>query len=203
MSPATATPHKAAAPRTLPRMLEHYRKEIAPALAKQFNHKNVMAIGHLEKIVLNIGCGEFARDAKILEAVQRDLGLICGQRPVVTRAKKAISNFKIRENDPVGCKVTLRRRIMYDFLEKLISIALPRIRDFRGLSPNGFDHGGNYSFGLQEHTIFPEIQIEKIHVPMGMDIAIVTTAKTREEAFALLKGFGFPFAKMSQPRTTE
>jgi len=203
MSAATATSHKTAGSRALPRMLEHYRKEIAPALAKQFNHKNVMAVGHLEKIVLNIGCGEFAHDAKILESTQHDLGVIAGQRPVVTRAKKAISNFKIRENDPVGCKVTLRRRAMYDFLEKLISIALPRIRDFRGLSPNGFDGGGNYSFGLQEHTIFPEIQIEKIHVPIGMDIAIITTATTREEAFALLKGFGFPFAKPSQPRTTE
>jgi len=203
MSAATATSHKTAGLRALPRMLEHYRKEIAPALAKQFDHKNVMAVAHLEKIVLNIGCGEFAHDAKILESTQHDLGVIAGQRPVVTRAKKAISNFKIRENDPVGCKVTLRRRAMYDFLEKLISVALPRIRDFRGLSPNGFDQGGNYSFGLQEHTIFPEIQIEKVHVLMGMDIVIVTTAATREEAFALLKGFGFPFAKPSQPRTTE
>ena len=194
MSGATATSHKTAGSRALPRMLEHYRKEIAPALAKQFNHKNVMAVAHLEKIVLNIGCGEFAHDAKILESTQHDLGVIAGQRPVVTRAKKAISNFKIRENDPVGCKVTLRRRVMYDFLEKLISVALPRIRDFRGLSPNGFDGGGNYSFGLKEHTIFPEIQIDQVHFPMGMDIVMVTTAKTRDEAFALLKSFGVPFA---------
>ena len=178
----------------LPRMLERYRKEIAPVLVKQFNHKNVMAAAHLEKIVLNVGCGEAAHDAKHLEAVQKDLGLISGQRPLVTRAKKAISNFKIKEQDPVGCKVTLRRARMYEFLDRLVSIALPRIRDFRGLNPNGFDQGGNYSFGLKEHTIFPEIQVEYSTYTVGMDIVLVTSASTREEAFALLKGFGFPFA---------
>ena len=178
-----------------PRMLERYRKEIAPALGKQFNYKNPMAAVQLKKIVLNIGCGEAAHDAKQLEMVQQDLGLITGQRPMVTRAKKAISNFKIREQDPVGCKVTLRRRRMYEFLDRLVSVALPRIRDFRGLSPHGFDQGGNYSFGLKEHTIFPEIQMDRAPTtPLGMDVVLVTNARTRDEAFALLKGFGFPFA---------
>ncbi len=180
---------------SVPRMLERYRKEIAPALAKQFGHHNLMAAAHLEKIVLNVGCGEAAHDAKVLEAVQRDVALIAGQRPLVTRAKKAISNFKIREQDPVGCKVTLRRARMYEFLDRLVSVALPRIRDFRGLSPRGFDQGGNYAFGITEHTIFPEIQIDKVQYPLGMDIVFVTTAKTRDEAYALLKGFGFPFAE--------
>ena len=178
----------------VPRMLERYRKEIAPALAKQFNHKNLMATAHLEKIVLNMGCGEAAHDAKHLEAAQRDLAFISGQRPLVTRAKKAISNFKIREEDPVGCKVTLRRARMYEFLDRLVHAALPRIRDFRGLSPRGFDQGGNYSFGLKEHTIFPEVQLDQVTYPLGMDVVLVTSAATREEAFALLKGFGFPFA---------
>ena len=186
---ATPTQHHNA-----PRLLERYRKEIAPVLAKQFLHKSPLAAAHLEKIVVNVGCGEAAHDAKVLEAVQRDLGLITGQRPLVTRAKKAISNFKLREEDPVGCKVTLRRSRMYEFLDRLVHAALPRIRDFRGLSPRGFDQGGNYSFGLKEHTIFPEIQIDQVQFLMGMDIVVVTTAKTREEAFALLKGFGFPFA---------
>ena len=122
------------------------------------------------------------------------MGLISGQRPLITRAKKAISNFKIRENDPVGCKVTLRRTRMYEFLDRLVSVALPRIRDFRGLSPKGFDQHGNYSFGIEEYTIFPEIQLEKVQYPLGMDIVIVTNGTTRDEAFALLKGFGFPFA---------
>jgi large subunit ribosomal protein L5 len=189
-------------PRLIPRMLERYRKEIAPALAKQFKHANPIAAARLEKIVVNMGCGEAAHDAKVLEAAQRDLGLIAGQRPLVTRAKKAISNFKIREKDPVGCKVTLRRARMYEFLDRLVSVSLPRIRDFRGLSPTGFDQGGNYSFGIKDHTIFPEIQIEKAQYPLGMDIAIVTTASTREEAAALLKGFGFPFAATREETQT-
>ena len=187
---------------SMPRTLERYRKEIAPALAKQFGHTNLMAVGRLEKIVLNIGCGEAAHDAKLLEAAQTELGLIAGQRPVVTRAKKAISNFKIKEGDPVGCKVTLRRKRMYDFLEKLIGVALPRIRDFRGFNPQGFDQGGNFSFGLQEHTVFPEISLDKVQHPLGMDIVLVTSAESQEEALALLKGFGFPFTKPSQPKVT-
>ncbi|MBI3021376.1 MAG: 50S ribosomal protein L5 [Candidatus Omnitrophica bacterium] len=179
----------------VPRMLERYRKEIARELAKQFKHQNLMAAARLEKIVLNIGCGEAAHDAKVLEAVQRDLALIAGQRPLVTRAKRAISNFKIREGDPVGCKVTLRRARMYEFLDRLVSVALPRIRDFRGLDPRGFDQGGNFAFGISEHTIFPEIQVDKVQYPLGMDIVVVTNARTREEAHALLKAFGFPFAE--------
>ncbi len=175
-------------------MLERYRKEILPALQKQFGHRNAMAAARLQKIVLNIGCGEAAHDAKILEAVQQSLSLIAGQRPLVTRAKKAISNFKIKESDPVGCKVTLRRARMYEFLDRLISASLPRIRDFRGLNPNGFDQGGNYSFGLQELTLFPEVASDQLPASMGMDIVVVTTASSRDEAFALLKGFGFPFA---------
>jgi len=189
MSRATATTNH-----NPPRMLERYRTEIAPALARQFGHTNVMAVARLTKIVVNVGCGEAAHDAKILESAQRDLALITGQRPLVTRAKKAISNFKIREHDPVGCKVTLRRRRMYEFLDRLVSVALPRIRDFRGLSPRGFDHAGNYSFGVKEHTIFPEVRLEQVQQVLGMDIAVVTTAGNREEAFALLKGFGFPFS---------
>ena len=182
-------------PRHAPRLLERYRKELAPALAKQFRHANLMAAPHLEKIVVNIGCGEAAHDAKVLEAAQRDLALVTGQRPMVTRAKKAISNFKIKEQDPVGCKVTLRRARMYEFLDRLVHTALPRIRDFRGLSPNSFDQGGSYSFGITEHTIFPEIQPDQVTHALGMDIVLVTSARSRDEAFALLKGFGFPFAE--------
>jgi len=185
-------------PGKAPRLSERYHKEIAPALAKQFHHRNVMAVAKLEKVVLNMGCGEAAHDAKVLEEAQQDLALIAGQRPVITRAKKAISNFKVREGDPVGCKVTLRRRRMYEFLEKLIGVALPRIRDFRGLNPQGFDQGGNYSFGISEQIIFPEIHVDKVQYPLGMDVVLVTTAKTREEAHALLQGFGFPFAKPAQ-----
>ena len=180
--------------RHAPRLLERYRKELAPALAKQFRHANLMAAPHLEKIVVNIGCGEAAHDAKVLEAAQRDLALVTGQRPMVTRAKKAISNFKIQEHDPVGCKVTLRRARMYEFLDRLVHVALPRIRDFRGLSPNSFDQGGSYSFGIKEHTIFPEIQPDQVTHVLGMDIVLVTSARSRDEAFALLKGFGMPFA---------
>ena len=178
----------------VPRMLKRYREEIAPALINQFKHKNVMATAQLKKIVVNVGCGEAAHDAKILEAAQRDLATIAGQKPLITRAKKAISNFKIKESDPVGCKVTLRRARMYEFLDRLVSIALPRIRDFRGLNPKGFDQHGNYNFGIKEHLIFPEIAPDKSPYPLGMDITLVMTAKSRDEAYALLKGFGFPFA---------
>ena len=193
MTATTKAASKAPAAR-VPEFLKRYRSEIMPALQKEFKHGNPMSVAHLSKIVLNMGCGEAAHDAKVLEQAQRDLGLISGQKPAITRTRKAISNFKIRENDPVGCKVTLRRARMYEFFERLISAALPRIRDFRGFSPNGFDEGGNYSFGLEEQTIFPEIPVDKTPHILGMDIAIVTTAKTRDEAYALLKGFGFPFA---------
>ena len=181
-----------------PRLLERYRSQIAPDLAKQFGRKNLLAVPRLQKIVVNVGCGEAAHDAKVLEQAQRDLGRICGQRPVVTRAKKAISNFHIKEGDPVGCKVTLRRARMYEFLDRLISTALPRIRDFRGFSPKGFDQGGNYSFGISEQAIFPELAGEQqATYALGLDIVMVTTATTREEAHALLRGFGFPFAAPS------
>ena len=192
MSPSTPTAKTSQ--NHVPRLLARYRQDIAPALAKQFGRKNVLAVARLEKIVLNIGCGEAAHDAKILEAAQRDLALISGQRPLITRAKKAISNFKIRENDPVGCKVTLRRARMYEFLDRLVSVALARIRDFRGLNPHGFDRGGNYSFGLKEYTIFPEISLDQVPYPLGMDVVLVTKAKTLEESSALLKAFGLPLA---------
>jgi large subunit ribosomal protein L5 len=175
-------------------MLTRYRQEVAPRLAKQFHHRNVLAAARLRKIVLNMGCGEAAHDAKHLEAAQRDLGLISGQRPRVTRAKRAISNFKIREQDPVGCMVTLRRARMYEFLDRLLHVALPRIRDFRGLSPRAFDQQGNYSFGLKEHTVFPEIRLDESPIPLGLDVVLVISAATHEEALALLKGFGVPFA---------
>jgi large subunit ribosomal protein L5 len=175
-------------------LLERYRKDIAPGLAKQLRYTNLMAVPRLEKIVVNIGCGEAAHDAKVLEAAQKDLGLITGQRPLVTRAKKAISNFKIKEGDPVGCKVTLRRHRMYEFLDRMVQAALPRIRDFRGLDPGGFDQRGNYSFGIKEHTIFPEVPIDKVQFPLGLDVTLVIRAATRDEATALLKGFGVPFA---------
>jgi large subunit ribosomal protein L5 len=185
----------------VPRLVERYRKDLAPALAKQLQRTNLLSLPRLEKVVVNVGCGEAAHDAKVLDAVQRDLGLITGQRPVITRAKKAISNFKIREQDPVGCKVTLRRARMYEFIDRLVNVALPRIRDFRGLSPKGFDQGGNYTFGIKEHTIFPEVRIDQVQFPMGMDVVIVTSAGTPEEAMALLRGFGFPFATKDQART--
>ena len=185
------------APRKVPRLLERYRKEIAPSLAKTFGHANLLAVARIEKIVLNIGCGEAAHDAKILEAVQESMSALSGQRPVVTRAKVAISNFKIRAGDPVGCKVTLRRDRMYEFLDRLVSIALPRIRDFRGLNPTGFDQGGNYSFGIDELTIFPEVHPDRLPSSLGMDITLVTSAESREEALTLLKGFGMPFIKPS------
>ena len=199
---APKAPAKAPSKAESPRMFERYRKEIAPDLAKRFGHKNPIAAAHLIKIVLNVGCGEAAHDAKFLEVVQKDLGLISGQKPLVTRTKKAISNFKVRENDPVGCKVTLRRARMYEFLDRMVSTALPRIRDFRGLSLNGFDEGGNYSFGIKEHTIFPEIRVEEAPQTFGMDVTLVTTAKTRDEAQALLKSFGFPFAAPPVTATT-
>jgi large subunit ribosomal protein L5 len=187
-------PKAAATAAPAPRMMERYRKEIAPALSNTFKHGNPMAVPRFEKIVINIGCGEAAHDAKILEAAQRTLGAISGQKPVITRAKKAVSNFHIRENDPVGCKVTLRRARMYEFLDRLISVALPRIRDFRGFSPKGFDEAGNYSFGLAEHGIFPEVQLDQTPYTLGMDIVFVTNAGNRDQALALLKAFGFPFS---------
>jgi len=179
----------------VPRLLAHYRDTVVASLAKRLGRTNRLALPRLSKIVVNIGCGEAAHDAKLLEAAQRDLGLITGQRPAITRAKKAISNFRIKEGDPVGCKVTLRRARMYEFLDRLVNVALPRIRDFRGLSAHGFDEQGNYSFGIIEHTIFPEIALEKVQYPLGMDVVLVIRGDTQEESRALLEGFGMPFAK--------
>lgn len=179
----------------VPRLLERYHKELVPALMKRFGYTNRLAVPRLVKVVLNIGCGEAAHDAKVLEEAQRDLALITGQRPVVTRAKKAIAGFKIQEGDPVGCKVTLRRQRMYEFLDRLISVALPRIRDFRGLPARSFGQGGSYSLGIREQTVFPELHLDEVHYPLGMDVVIVTTAKIPQEARVLLEGLGLPFEK--------
>jgi len=178
-----------------PRLKERYAKEIVPAMMGAFGYKNSLQVPSLQKIVINIGLGEATQDIKFLESAQQELAMITGQRPVTTKAKKAIANFKIRKGSPVGCKVTLRRAMMYEFLDRLISVAIPRIRDFRGLGTDSFDRGGNYSFGLNEQVIFPEIELDKIMKPHGLDITIVTNAGSREEAFELLRLFGMPFAK--------
>jgi large subunit ribosomal protein L5 len=177
------------------RMLERYRSEIVPEMMKLFGYKNSMQVPRLEKIVINVGLGEATQDIKLLDSAQQELAMITGQKPVVTKAKKAIANFKIRRGSSIGCKVTLRRARMYEFLDRLISVSIPRIRDFRGLSPDSFDQGGNYSFGLSEQLIFPEIDADKVMKPHGMDITIATTAKDKKEAFELLRLIGMPFAK--------
>ncbi len=172
-----------------------YQQEVVPALQKQFNYENVMMIPRLEKVVVNVGLGEAVQNAKALDAAVGDIAAITAQKPVITRAKKSIATFKIREGMPIGCKVTLRGERMWDFLEKLMYVALPRVRDFRGVSPKAFDGRGNYALGLKEQLIFPEIDYDKIDKIRGMDIIVVTTAKTDEEAKALLKGLGMPFAE--------
>ncbi|AZR74729.1 50S ribosomal protein L5 [Anoxybacter fermentans] len=174
---------------------EIYRKEIVPALMEKFNYKNIMQVPKLEKVVINMGIGEAKDDPQALDNAIEELTLIAGQKPVVTRAKKSISNFKIRAGMPVGCKVTLRGERMYDFVYKLINIALPRIRDFRGVSPKSFDGRGNYTLGLQNQTVFPEVSLDKVDKVRGMDIVIVTTAETDEEARELLALLGMPFRK--------
>jgi large subunit ribosomal protein L5 len=178
-----------------PRLLERYRSEITPAMMKVFGYKNKMEVPRLEKIVINMGMGEAAQDIKLLESAESELAMITGQRPVVTKAKKAIANFKIRKGSSIGCKVTMRRGRMYEFLDRLISVAIPRIRDFRGLSPDSFDQCGSYSFGLNEQVIFPEVDVDKVTKPHGMDITIVTTASSKNEAFELLRLMGMPFKK--------
>ena len=172
-----------------------YKEQIVPSLIKEFNYKNVMQAPKLEKIVVNMGVGDGAANSKMLEAACADLEIITGQKPVITKAKKAIAGFKIREGQGIGCKVTLRGDNMYNFLDKLISITLPRVRDFRGISPKSFDGRGNYTLGLNEQLIFSEIEYDNVVKVRGMDIVFVTTAKTNEEALALLKGFGMPFKK--------
>jgi len=175
------------------RLKEKYLKEVVPALRERFGYRSVMEVPKLEKIVLNMGVGEAAQDPKALDGAMADLMAISGQKPAVTRAKKSIAAFKIRAGMPVGCKVTLRGQRMYDFLDKLINVGLPRIRDFRGVSPKGFDGRGNYSLGLREQLIFPEIKYDKVDKIRGLDVIIVTTAKTDEEAYALLSELGMPF----------
>ena len=174
------------------RLQDHYRDVVVKKLQEQFGYKNVMEVPKINKITLNMGVGEAIGDRKIMEHAVNDMALIAGQKPIVTRARKSVAGFKVREGWPIGCKVTLRRERMYEFLDRLISIAIPRIRDFRGLSPKSFDGRGNYSMGVREQIIFPEIDYDKVDALRGMDITITTTAKTDEEAKALLMAFNFP-----------
>ena len=178
-----------------PRLLERYRNEISSEMMGLFGYKNKLAVPRLVKVVVNIGLGEAAQDIKFLDAAQNELAMITGQKPVVTKAKKAIANFKIRKGSSIGCKVTLRKAMMYEFLDRLIAVAIPRIRDFRGLSIKSFDGTGNYSFGLSEQSIFPEVDADRILKIHGMDITIVTNARTEKETFELLRLIGLPFAK--------
>ena len=177
------------------RLKEQYENEIKDAMIKKFGYKNTMEVPKLDKIVVNLGVGEAKENAKILEAAVKDMEAITGQKAVTTKAKNAIANFKIRENMPIGCKVTLRGEKMYEFADRLINLALPRVRDFRGVNPNAFDGRGNYALGIKEQIIFPEIEYDKVDKVRGMDIIFVTTAKTDEEARELLTLFNMPFAK--------
>lgn len=177
------------------RLKEYYLKEVVPALMKKFNYKSPMQVPKIEKIVINMGVGEAAQNAKALDGAVEDLTLISGQKPVITRAKKSIAGFKIREGMPLGVKVTLRGERMYHFFDKLVNLALPRVRDFRGVSPKSFDGRGNYNLGLKEQLIFPEISYDKVDKIRGMDVVIVTTANTDEEARELLELLGMPFRK--------
>ena len=178
---------------TAPRLKARYKAEIAPALKTQFAYSNVMQIPGLVKVIVNMGVGEAARDSKLIEGAIRDLTIITGQKPQVTKSRKSIAQFKLREGMPIGAHVTLRNDRMWEFTDRLLSIALPRIRDFRGLSPKQFDGNGNYTFGLTEQVVFPEIEQDKLDRTRGMDITFVTTAKTDEEGRELLKALGFPF----------
>ena len=177
------------------RLQEKYSKEIVPSLREKYSYKSVMELPKLDKIVVNMGVGDATSNSKLLDAAIEDLQTITGQKPVITKAKKAIAGFKVREGQAIGCKVTLRGENMYNFLDKLISITLPRVRDFRGISPKSFDGRGNYTLGLTEQLIFSEIDYDKVVKVRGMDIVFVTTANTNEEALDLLKGFGMPFKK--------
>ena len=178
---------------TKPRLQQRYQDEIKGALLEQFGYANVMQVPGVVKVVVNMGVGDAAKDSKLIEGAVRDLTAITGQKPVVTKARKSIAQFKLREGMPIGAKVTLRRERMYEFLDRLINIALPRVRDFRGLNPKSFDGRGNYAFGIKEQIIFPEINYDRIDKVRGMDIIVTTTAKTDEEARELLRLFGFPF----------
>jgi large subunit ribosomal protein L5 len=175
------------------RLQEHYKNVVRPALVKEFSYKNPMQVPRLDKIVINMGVGEATQDQKKLQAAAADMTAIAGQKPLITKSRKSIANFKLRENLAIGCKVTLRRERMYEFLDRLVSVALPRVRDFRGVSARSFDGRGNYALGLKEQIVFPEIDYDKMDSVRGMDIVICTTAKTDAEAKALLKGFDMPF----------
>ena len=175
------------------RLKELYEKEYIPQLTKEFSYKNVMEVPKLEKIVLNMGLGEAIQNIKILDSATAEMTSIAGQRPVITKARKSIASFKLREGMPIGCMVTLRKGKMYEFLDRLVNVALPRVRDFKGVSPKGFDGRGNYSLGVKEQLIFPEINYDKVDKIKGMNITVVTTAKTDEEGRALLKLLGMPF----------
>ena len=179
----------------MPNLKTKYTEEVAPALMKKFEYKSVMQIPKIDKVVVNVGCGEARENAKILDNVVRDLAQITGQKPVITRARKSIANFKLREGMPIGAKVTLRGEKMWEFLDRLFNVALPRVRDFQGISPNAFDGRGNYALGIREQLIFPEIEYDKIDKIRGMDVVICTTAHTDEEARALLTQVGAPFAR--------
>ena len=177
------------------RLEEKYQKEVVPALVKEFKYRNPMEVPRLEKVIINMGLGEAIQNIKILDQAQAELAAIAGQKPVVTRAKKSIAAFKLREGMPIGCRVTLRKKRMFDFLNKLMNVALPRVRDFRGVSDKSFDGRGNYSLGIKEEIIFPEIDYDKIEKVKGMNVTIVTTARTDEEAKFLLRELGMPFRR--------
>jgi len=183
-----------------PRLKERYKKEIVPALVQEFQYPNTMAVPRLRKIVLNMGLGEAIQNAKILDSATAELGLISGQKPVITRARKSIANFKLRKNMPIGCTVTLRGDRMYEFFDRLMSVALPRVRDFRGLSTRAFDGRGNYTLGLRDQLVFPEIDYSKVDKIKGMNISIVTDARSDAEALALLRRMGMPFRSETQRR---
>jgi large subunit ribosomal protein L5 len=176
-------------------MQEHYRKTVVPALMEQFNYSSVMQVPQILKITLNMGVGEAVADKKVMDAAVGDLTKIAGQKPIVTNARKSVAAFKIREGWPIGCKVTLRRDRMYEFLDRLIGVAFPRVRDFRGVSAKAFDGRGNYSVGFKEQIVFPEIDYDKVDTLRGLDVTITTTARTNEEGEALLRGFNFPLKK--------
>ncbi|HSD92022.1 MAG TPA: 50S ribosomal protein L5 [Methyloceanibacter sp.] len=177
----------------IPRLKQHYDEVLKEALVKQFGYENKMQVPRLDKVVLNMGVGEGVSDSKKVNAAAADLGLIAGQKPVITKARKSIATFKLREGMPIGAKVTLRKHRMYEFIDRLVNIALPRVRDFRGLNPKSFDGRGNFTLGLKEHIIFPEIDYDKVEDVLGMDIIVCTTARTDDEARALLQGLNFPF----------
>src|ERR671913_2038193 len=176
-----------------PRLRQHYDEVVRPKLIEEFGYKNPMQVPKIDKIVLNMGVGESTGDSKKASVAAEDLALIAGQKPVITKARRAISQFKVREGMPIGCKVTLRKARMYEFLDRLVTIALPRVRDFRGLNPKSFDGRGNYALGIKEHLVFPEINYDKAEAVWGMDVVITTTARTDAEAKALLTHFNFPF----------